>query len=86
MAEAGVSPNASSWLTRMLAGFGLAPQPSREPAHGDGSTKKAVKCDLCRGNGGVPACVTACPTGAASRVDPEAYMTWLREGVVADAK
>ncbi len=86
MAEAGVSPNAGNWLTRMLAPFGLLPQPSREPPHGDGSTKKAVKCDLCRGNGGVPACVTACPTGAASRVDPEAYMTWLREGVVADAK
>lgn len=31
----------------------------------------AVKCDLCEGQGGGPACVAACPTAAAIRVDPE---------------
>jgi Fe-S-cluster-containing dehydrogenase component/CRP-like cAMP-binding protein len=30
----------------------------------------AVKCDLCRGDGGGPACVAACPTEAVARIDP----------------
>ena len=34
---------------------------------------KAAKCDLCRGLPGGPACVRACPTGAAFRVSPEEY-------------
>ena len=33
----------------------------------------AVKCDLCRGITGGPACVRSCPTGAAIRVTPEEY-------------
>jgi Fe-S-cluster-containing hydrogenase component 2/CRP-like cAMP-binding protein/thioredoxin reductase len=70
---------AGSWITKLLAGVGLVAQPNGE-YHGDGSAKKAMKCDLCRGTGGIPACVTACPTGAAVRVEPEAYLTWLREG------
>jgi Fe-S-cluster-containing hydrogenase component 2 len=41
---------------------------------------KAVKCDLCKDTGGSPACVAACPTGAAIRVAPETYMSWLRDG------
>src|SRR5258706_9221696 len=32
--------------------------------------KKAVKCDACRGLDGGPACVRACPTGAALRIGP----------------
>lgn len=42
--------------------------------------KKAVKCDLCVDMGGRPACVSACPTGAAVRVNPETYLRWLRAG------
>ena len=40
---------------------------------GTGKAKKAVKCDMCKGQAGGPACVRACPTGAAMRMDPEAF-------------
>ncbi len=36
--------------------------------------KKAVKCDMCKGMEGGPACVRACPTGAALRVAPEQFL------------
>ncbi len=36
-----------------------------------GRTKDvAVKCDLCKGRSGGPACVASCPTGAIARVNP----------------
>ena len=70
----------ANWLTGLLKTIGLAPAPKAAKKDAKPADKKAVKCDLCRGTGGVPACVTACPTGAAARVEPEAYFTWLREG------
>jgi CRP-like cAMP-binding protein/thioredoxin reductase/Fe-S-cluster-containing hydrogenase component 2 len=42
----------------------------------------AVKCDLCRGIGGGPACVRGCPTGAAIRLTPEEYRETLEELVI----
>src|ERR1051326_3899447 len=39
----------------------------------------AVKCDLCRGISGGPACVRGCPTGAAIRLTPEEYRGTLEE-------
>ena len=36
--------------------------------------RKAVKCDMCKDLGGGPACVRACPTGAAIRVSPEEFL------------
>ena len=81
MAELGGDPHAgTNWLARMMAGIGVLPPKRTREDHHDGSAKKAVKCDLCRTAGGVPACVTACPTGAATRLDPESFLTWLREG------
>jgi Fe-S-cluster-containing hydrogenase component 2 len=41
-----------------------------------------VKCDLCRGIKGGPACVRGCPTGAAIRLTPEQYRETLDEIVI----
>ncbi|MFN2239023.1 MAG: cyclic nucleotide-binding domain-containing protein [Thermoanaerobaculia bacterium] len=51
---------------------------------GDGGVDRtiAVKCDLCRGLKGGPACVRSCPTGAAIRVTPKEYRTTLEDLVV----
>jgi len=38
------------------------------------SGKRAVKCDACMNQPGGPACVAACPTGAAKRLSPEQYI------------
>ncbi len=37
--------------------------------------KVAIKCDMCTGRAGGPACVRACPTGAAIRVSPEEFLS-----------
>jgi len=42
--------------------------------------KRAIKCDMCSGIKGGPACVRACPTGAAIRVAPEEFLTVARLG------
>jgi len=40
--------------------------------------KFAIKCDMCAGIDGGPACVRACPTGAAIRVGPEKFLTFTK--------
>ena len=40
--------------------------------------KLAIKCDMCSGIDGGPACVRACPTGAAIRVAPEKFLTFTK--------
>lgn len=42
------------------------------------SPKLAIKCDMCSGKAGGPACVRACPTGAAIRVSPDAFLSVTR--------
>lgn len=59
------------WLKRLM-GAGEA-QVEREVA---------VKCDLCSGLAGGPACVRSCPTGAAIRLDPHGYQQTIEELVV----
>jgi CRP-like cAMP-binding protein len=54
----------------MMFGGGAEPG-AWHPHSSDKSAKKAVKCDMCKDLGGGPACVRACPTGAAIRVGPE---------------
>jgi len=51
---------------------------SAEAAH----KKIAVKCDLCQDRNHGPACVRACPTGAAFRVSPEEYFKKIGLGAL----
>ncbi|WP_241241795.1 cyclic nucleotide-binding domain-containing protein [Sphingobium algorifonticola] len=75
-----VPPKKPGLLSWMLFGSGPGPgEPSKtwryknaEP--GVEKPKKAIKCDMCSGIEGGPACVRACPTGAAIRVSPEDFL------------
>ena len=69
-------PTLVSWLL-----FGLGDEPGRRAKIDDKSlAKKAVKCDMCKGQKGGAACVRACPTGAAIRVSPEKFLDYTAEG------
>jgi CRP-like cAMP-binding protein/thioredoxin reductase/Na+-translocating ferredoxin:NAD+ oxidoreductase RNF subunit RnfB len=72
-------PARTSLWQWMLFGRGPAPG-SEHSASGGDQPKKAVKCDMCRDRPEGPACVQACPTGAALRVGPEAFFEVLRDG------
>ncbi|MAP10866.1 MAG: cyclic nucleotide-binding protein [Gammaproteobacteria bacterium] len=63
--------NLFSWL---LFGKGPAPGQGPDKSAGGDAAKKAVKCDMCKDLAGGPACVRACPTGAALRVMPEEFL------------
>jgi thioredoxin reductase/CRP-like cAMP-binding protein/Fe-S-cluster-containing hydrogenase component 2 len=78
-------PKKPGLLQWMLFGSGPGPgQPDyawRKKAAKAGaaeSPKVAIKCDMCSGKAGGPACVRACPTGAAIRVSPDAFLTVAR--------
>jgi Fe-S-cluster-containing hydrogenase component 2/thioredoxin reductase/CRP-like cAMP-binding protein len=67
-----------SWLL-----FGKGPGPG-EPVHhdhkgGGSAVKKAAKCDACANVKSGPACVSACPTGAAIRLTPREYVDLVEE-------
>lgn len=77
-------PGIWSWIL-----FGAGPGPGQD--HGPkkaakkaagNDVKKAVKCDMCKDLSGGPACVRACPTGAALRLSPEEFvdMVSARQG------
>jgi CRP-like cAMP-binding protein/thioredoxin reductase/Fe-S-cluster-containing hydrogenase component 2 len=71
-------PSLWSWL---LFGAGPGPGEDKSPEgmkHRHGSAH-AVKCDMCKGLAG-PACVRACPTGAAIRVNPAQFIEVMRTG------
>ena len=62
-------------LSWFLFGSGKEPGEDRHPHTGsDVGEKYPVKCDLCSGLNREPACVAACPTGAALRVHPEDFL------------
>ena len=63
------APNLVSWL---LTGKGAAPG-ERQAVDDASAAKKAVKCDMCKDLSGGPACVRACPTGAALRISPAEF-------------
>ncbi|WP_293898558.1 cyclic nucleotide-binding domain-containing protein [Phenylobacterium sp.] len=78
-------PKKPSLFAWMLFGAGPGPgQPDYEwrkkaaKAGGAESPKLAIKCDMCSGKAGGPACVRACPTGAAIRVTPDAFLSVAR--------
>ncbi len=58
-----------NWLVRLFPMFqrGEVPTPADIT---DSGQRVAVKCDLCAGYSDGPACVRACPVGAALRIDP----------------
>ncbi|MEO1251855.1 MAG: cyclic nucleotide-binding domain-containing protein [Pseudomonadota bacterium] len=71
-------PGLFSWIA-----FGAGPGPGEPPKewiaskksrNGESPPKLAVKCDMCAGIKGGPACVRACPTGAAKRISPNEYV------------
>ena len=75
-------PPKKPWLLSWFL-FGRGPGPGEPPARWSKQAdpayaekaKKAIKCDMCAGQEGGPACVRACPTGAAIRVSPEQFLS-----------
>ncbi|MBM3489540.1 MAG: cyclic nucleotide-binding domain-containing protein [Alphaproteobacteria bacterium] len=63
-------PSILNWLL-----FGAGPGPGQDKSAHPHGQKKAVKCDMCSGIEGGPACVRGCPTGAAIRVNPERFLS-----------
>ncbi|MEO0367930.1 MAG: NAD(P)-binding domain-containing protein [Pseudomonadota bacterium] len=62
-------PGLLHWL---MSGKGPGPG-GKQYAEGE-TIKKAVKCDACKDNSGGAACVRACPTGAAKRLNPKEFV------------
>ena len=79
-----VPPKKPGLLSWLFLGLGPGPgEPSKQWAYANAEPgvekpKKAIKCDMCSGIEGGPACVRACPTGAAIRVAPEQFLTVSR--------
>jgi len=69
------APNLIAWI---MTGRGAEPGERQALASGD-SMKKAVKCDMCKDLSGGPACVRACPTGAAIRLSPAEFVNLTKE-------
>ncbi len=72
--EAPKKPGLLAWLLAG-AGPGMGEQMDYLPTEAaKAKGKKAVKCDACISVAHGPACVKACPTGAAIRIGPEQYV------------
>jgi thioredoxin reductase/CRP-like cAMP-binding protein/ferredoxin-like protein FixX len=69
------APRLMPWL---LTGRGPAPG-ERQTLSAKSSVKKAVKCDMCKDLAGGPACVRACPTGAALRMSPSEFVNLTKK-------
>ncbi len=79
-----VPPKKPGLLSWLFFGAGPGPgEPSKKWSYANAEpgvekAKKAIKCDMCSGIEGGPACVRACPTGAAIRVSPEQFLSVAR--------
>ncbi len=79
-----VPPKKPGLLSWLFFGSGPGPgEPSKKWSYANADpsvekAKKAIKCDMCSGIEGGPACVRACPTGAAIRVAPEQFLSVAR--------
>jgi CRP-like cAMP-binding protein/Fe-S-cluster-containing hydrogenase component 2/thioredoxin reductase len=76
-------PQKPGLLTWLLFGAGPGPGEAsyawrKDKAAGAEQAKLAIKCDMCSGIDGGPACVRACPTGAAIRVAPEKFLSFTK--------
>lgn len=77
--DAPKKPGLVSWMIFAL-GSGPGEEPEYKPsAKAKDKGKKATKCDACVGLKGGPACVRACPTGAAIRIGPEQFIDLVEE-------
>ena len=66
-------PGLWSWLL-----FGSGPGPGQDKTNNtkvEGARSVAAKCDMCKDIEGGASCVSACPTGAAIRVNPEEFLS-----------
>ena len=64
----------SDYWRWLFLGIGDPPGKAVVGEVGDSDFKRAVKCDMCKDLEGGPACVRACPTGAAARLSPEDFV------------
>jgi Fe-S-cluster-containing hydrogenase component 2 len=75
-------PKKPSFLQWLLFGSGPGPGEAsyawRKKNDDPDAAKQAIKCDMCSGIDGGPACVRACPTGAAIRVSPDKFLTYTK--------
>lgn len=78
--QMGVESKTKPSLWRWMLFGGREPGVDDHDHHHYGDTpKKAAKCDMCKSLPGGPACVRACPTGAARRVSPEQFLRVARK-------
>ena len=78
---AATPPEKPGLLRWLLFGTGHGPGEDKSPeaiAERTGG-KHAVKCDMCKDIDGGPACVRACPTGAAIRVSPDQFISLVQQ-------
>jgi Fe-S-cluster-containing hydrogenase component 2 len=71
--DAPQQPGLLAWL---LLGLGPGPgeaKAAKVSARAKEKGKRAVKCDACKNETTGPACVNACPTGAAIRIGPDQF-------------
>jgi Fe-S-cluster-containing hydrogenase component 2 len=71
-------PGLLRWLM-FGAGHGPGEDKSPEAIAKRTGAKHAVKCDMCLDIDGGPACVRACPTGAAIRVSPDQFIHLVQQ-------